>query len=93
MTTSEEVGWAVRAGDQRSSFFVRGTGPVEAIGADYAWPQGEGMPLRLPGPSIQATWSPKSDLDAPTLVEHEALAMLESISTAPPVPGPTQVSW
>lgn len=79
VTTSEEAGWAVRAGDQHSSFFAAGTGSIEAVEPDHQWPQGEGRPLRLPGPSVSRAWSPGSDLDAPMLVEHEALAMLESI--------------
>ena len=77
--TSEEAGWAVRAGDQSASFFAAGSGSIETLDADHQWPHGEGGPLRLPGPSVRRSWSPSSDLDAPTLVEHEALAMLESI--------------
>jgi predicted Zn-dependent protease len=91
VVSSEEAGWAVRAGDQSSSFFVAGSGPVEDIAGmeDFPWPQSEGAPLRLPGPAVSPPRSSSSDLDAPTLVEHEAMAMLEAVDAelAREVPG------
>lgn len=74
-----EEGWAVRAGDRRSSFFVAGTGEPEPEGP---WPAPGGMPLQLPDPAPVLRWSEPRDLEAPLLTEVEAHTLLDAIAAA-----------
>lgn len=76
VTLSEERGWAVRAGTDRSSFFAAGTGVPSPAGP---WPSRVGPGLRLPEPAGPARWRPPADLEAPLAGEREALALLEGI--------------
>jgi PmbA protein len=71
-----ERGWAVRAGDRRSSFFAAGTGALPPGGP---WPAGDGHPLRLPDPVAAPPWSEPSDFDSPLVGEREGLALLASL--------------
>lgn len=74
-----EEGWAVRAGDRRSSFFLAGSGPLVA---DTSWPEPEGLPLQLPDPAPVLRWSEPADLDAPLLSEREAQGFLAGVAAA-----------
>ena len=76
VTLSEERGWAVRAGGERSSFFAAGTGRPSPSGP---WPEADGRGLRLPEPTGPARWRPPADLEAPLAGEREAFALLEGI--------------
>jgi PmbA protein len=76
VTLSEERGWAVRAGTERSSFFAAGTGLPLPGGP---WPEHDGPGLRLPEPAGPAKWRPPADLEAPLAGERESLALLEGI--------------
>lgn len=83
---SEERGWAVRAGGERSSFFAAGSGEPSPGGP---WPSSDGQGLRLPEPGPPANWRPPADLDAPLVGEREAFALLRELArrVAEAVPG------
>lgn len=74
--TSQEEGWAIRAGDAHGSWFLRGTGapPREA-----PWPQTSGPRLRLPVVEAAAEPAPARP-EGPLLAEGEARALLEAIA-------------
>jgi predicted Zn-dependent protease len=86
---SEEAGWAVRAGDQRASFFATGCGAPDPHGPGGSWPEADGQPIRLPEPVTAPPWSEPGDFDAPLVGEREALPLLERIgrTLAQEVPG------
>ena len=75
-SSSHEEGWAVRAGSDRASFFVAGTGQPKP---DGPWPDPDGQPLRLPPAAAAPPWTPPSDLEAPLSGEIEAIRLLEAI--------------
>ena len=64
-SSSQEEGWAVRAGSDRASFFAAGTGRPSEEGL---WPDPDGLPLRLPPAVPVPAWKPPGDLDAPLAV-------------------------
>lgn len=75
----EEEGWAVRAGDDRRSFFQAVSGrPNPAT----SWPEADGHGLRLPEEQTATGWAPPPDLDAPLLGENEARGLLRGIDRA-----------
>jgi predicted Zn-dependent protease len=74
-----EDGWAIRAGDRRSSFFLAGTGSPEPEGP---WPSTAGMALQLPDPAPVLRWSEPKELDAPLLTELESHTLLDAIAAA-----------
>lgn len=76
--SSEEEGWAVRAGDERSSLFVAGTGSRPSL---ETWPPPDGSPVRLPAAQPIPAWKSPADLDAPLLVDGEAISLLEAIES------------
>ncbi len=71
-----ERGWAVRAGSRRASLFAAGTGLPVAAGP---WPRADGAGLRLPSPGAVPAWTAPPGLDAPLVVESEAIGLLEAI--------------
>lgn len=71
-----EEGWAVRAGDSRSSFFLAAAGTPDP---DTGWPEPDGLGLRLPSPKPIPAWSPAAELDSPLLGENEAEGLFEAI--------------
>lgn len=75
-TVSRETGWAVRAGNERASLFVAGTGPPHPRSV---WPEPQGSPIRLPVGVPIPSWRPPADLGAALAAESEALAMLEAV--------------
>jgi len=75
-TSSQEEGWAVRAGSDRASLFVTGTGRPDL---DGPWPEPDGQPLRLPPAVPVPPWRPPADLEAPLSGELEAIRLLEAI--------------
>jgi predicted Zn-dependent protease len=75
-SSSQEEGWAVRAGTDRASLFVTGTGRPKP---DGPWPEPDGQPLRLPPGATAPPWTPPSDLGAPLSGEIEAIRLLEAI--------------
>lgn len=78
-SSSQEEGWAVRAGSDRASFFVAGTGrPTE----DGPWPEPDGLPLQLPSAMAVPDWKSPADLEAPLAGEIEAIRLLEAIEKA-----------
>ncbi len=77
VTSAQEEGWAVRAGDRQGAFFFAGTGPP--LG-EAAWPAAQGGTLRLPEPASAEPWQEAADLQAPLLGEGEARALLETVS-------------
>ena len=75
-SSSQEEGWAVRAGSDRASLFVTGTGRPSL---DGPWPEPDGQPLRLPPAVPVPPWRPPADLEAPLAGEIEAIRLLEAI--------------
>ena len=73
----QEEGWAVRAGDQRRSFFYAQSG---APRFDVQWPEADGLGLRLPSPRLVPPWAEPSSLDAPLLGENEARGFFEGLA-------------
>jgi PmbA protein len=74
-----EEGWAVRAGDDRGSFFLAGTGQPRPEGP---WPAPDGRPLELPSRRSvgePAPWREPPELDAPLVGEKEGFALLTAI--------------
>lgn len=65
----QEEGWAVRAGDERSSFFYAGEGLPHAA---TAWPSGDGEGLRLPSAKPSLPWHPSPTFETPPASESEA---------------------
>lgn len=74
---SEESGWAVRAGDERGSFFACGVGEPDPA---LSWPQPDGATLSLPVPRRGAPWNEPADFGAPLVAEREAFALFNSIA-------------
>lgn len=73
----EEVGWAVRAGGERSSLFATASGKPRL---DFPFPEPDGLGLRLADPVVDTgRWKEPSDFDAPLLGEREGLELLRSI--------------
>lgn len=77
--TSQEKGWAVRAGHRRGSFFMAGTGDLDPDGPSAGWPEPAGRPIDLPEPVAVPAWNPPSDFDSPMIGESEGLKLLESL--------------
>lgn len=77
--SSVERGWAIRAGNSRSSFFVAGTG---VPGPEMKWPEPDGQPLRLPAAQPIPHWQPATDLETSLVAESEALALLTGVERA-----------
>ena len=81
-----EEGWAVRAGDDRRSFFAAGTGRPDPAGPGGLWPEADGRRLVLPEPgAVRATdgaWSEPPDFDAPLIGEREGIALLDALAAA-----------
>lgn len=74
-TTHRESGWAVRATGPRSSLMVAGTGEPVPAGT---LPEPDGFPFPLPPPTPPSEWRAPSSLEAPLIVESEALPLLEA---------------
>ena len=85
-TTHRESGWAVRATGARSSLMMTGTGEPAHVGAV---PEPDGFPFPLPPPAPPAEWRSPPSLEAPLIVESEALPLLEACerSLAREIPG------
>ncbi len=78
-SSSQEQGWAIRAGSLRASLFAAGTGLPPA---DLAWPEPDGQPLYLPPAVTIPDWKPSTDLELPFLTESEAEGIVEGIERA-----------
>jgi predicted Zn-dependent protease len=76
VTASREAGWAVRAGNERASLFVAGTGSPHP---QSEWPEPDGFPIGLPIGVPIPPWRPPADLGASLAAETEAIAVLEAI--------------
>jgi len=74
--SSQERGWAVRAGDRRRSFFACGTGEPPEQGP---WPAPTHRALELPQPVAPDAWKVPGDFDAPLIGETEGLRLLQSL--------------
>ncbi|RMH22907.1 MAG: TldD/PmbA family protein [Acidobacteria bacterium] len=74
-----EEGWAVRAGDERRSFFFAASGPPRP---DAPWPAADGGGLRLPPAQPVPSWTLPADVDEPILGENEAVALVRGIERA-----------
>ncbi len=72
-----EEGWAVRAGDERRSFFYAASGPPRP---NTMWPEADGEGLRLPAALPVAQWAPPSELDSALVGENEARALFEGLA-------------
>lgn len=73
----QEEGWAVRAGDQRRSFYYAATGrPTPRA----RWPDADGLGLRLPSARPAPAWTAPSILDAPLIGESEARGLFEGLA-------------
>ncbi len=81
-----EEGWAVRAGDDRRSFFAAGTGRPDPAGPGGHWPEADGERLVLPEPGAvreaAAPWSEPPDFDASLIGEREGIALLDTLAEA-----------
>ena len=75
VSQSSEHGWAVRGSGLRTSVFIAGTDEPPANGP---WPAPDGYPVPLPPAFSVDEWVEPADLDAPLLVEAEALDLLEA---------------
>lgn len=75
-TGSVEAGWAVRAGDDRRSFFVAASGEPHPA---FPWPEPDGLPVKLPKPAAGATWSEPADLEVPLVSEREGFGQLAAL--------------
>ena len=75
----QEEGWAVRAGDNKRSFFYTSSGFPRP---DTPWPEADGQGLRLPSARPIPSWTPPMDLDAPLLGENEAVHLVDGIADA-----------
>lgn len=74
--SSQEAGWAVRAGSADGSFFHAAAGEPDP---GVEWPEASGAPLTLPAAKPVPSWRPPGDLDAPLAGEGEARAFLEGV--------------
>lgn len=74
--TSQEAGWAVRAGSAAGSFRYAAAGSPDPA---TDWPAAAGPPLALRAAQPIPAWSPPADLDAPLAGEGEAKAFLEGV--------------
>ncbi len=74
--SSQEEGWAVRAGGRRRSFFAAGSGRPAPSGP---WPEGSPPALHLPAPQEVPAWRPAEDLALPLIGEGEGHALLEGV--------------
>lgn len=74
-TTHRESGWMVRASGPRASLMAGGTGEP-ATGAGL--PEPDGFPIPLPPAVSLPDWRPPPSLEAPLIVESEALPLLEA---------------
>ncbi len=81
-----EAGWAVRAGDDRRSFFAAATGRPHPAGPGGAWPEADGERLALAEPGAvrgpAAPWSEPPDFDSSLIGEREAAGLLEALAEA-----------
>ncbi len=81
-----EEGWAVRAGDDRRSFFAAGTGRPDPAGPGGHWPEADGERLVLPEPgavrAASGAWSEPADFDTPLIGEREGIALLDALGAA-----------
>ncbi len=81
-----EEGWAVRAGNDRRSFFAAATGRPDPAGPGGRWPEADGESLLLADPGAvrrsAAPWSEPADLDASLIGEREGIALLETLAEA-----------
>lgn len=73
---AQERAWAVRAGNDRGSFFLAGTGEPRPAGA---WPEPAGPALELPPSEPTPPWNDPADFDAPLLGEAEGFQLLASL--------------
>ncbi len=76
---TEEEGWAVRAGGPRGSLFSCGTREPDPGGS---WPAARGEPLQLPAPHEEVSELAPDQVDAPLMVESEAIDRLQRFETA-----------
>ncbi len=74
-TTHREAGWALRASGPRSSLMIGGTGEPRA---DGGLPDPDGFPIPLPPATAPPDWRPPPSLEAPLIMESEALPLLEA---------------
>ncbi len=85
-----EEGWAVRAGDDRSSLFAAATGAPSPDGPGQGgWPEADGEALALPQPDPRESpglfeepgerWRDPVDLDAPLIGEREAVGLFTTL--------------
>lgn len=81
-----EEGWAVRAGDDRRSFFAAGTGRPDPAGPAGRWPEADGERLLLAEPGVvreaATPWSEPPDFDASLVGEREGVALLDTLAEA-----------
>ncbi len=77
--TRRELGWAVRAGDARCSFFSAGIGRPTP---DLEWPTPDGYALVLPELRVPPTWTRPEGLDAPLVGEVEARELVAGVERA-----------
>jgi predicted Zn-dependent protease len=75
---SEEAGWSVRAGDDRSSFFFAAAGAPRPL---EQWPaRREGTPLELPRPEPIEGWSEPAETGESLLSEDEGWRALRQVA-------------
>ena len=71
-----EAGWAVRAGDDRCSFWSAASGEPEPA---YPWPDPDGLPLVLPARASLDMPREPANLDAPLIGEREGFGLLDNL--------------
>jgi len=76
IVSTEERGWAVRAGDERKSLFASWSGEPRRIDA---WPAPRRGCLRLPPAVSSGPWSAVPEVETPLLGEVEGQALLASM--------------
>lgn len=74
--SSDESGWAVRAGREGASIFFAASGKPRV---ESAWPEARAGSLRLPGPMPIGNWRPSKSLESSLIGELEGRNFVRSV--------------
>jgi len=75
--SSDEAGWAVRAGRSGASIFFAATGPPTV---EPNWPEAHDGSLRLPAPMPIGNWRPPQSLESSLVGELEGRTILRTVA-------------
>ena len=74
--TSDESGWALRAGRAAASIFFAASGPPRV---ESAWPEARAGSLRLPAPMPIGDWRPSKSLESSLIGELEGRTLVRTV--------------